>query len=237
MPTPNLNLPLIDRNMFADVPRDMNALAYAIDDSVRPNGKIALRQDLQSLQQTLNNHINDNVKHVTKPERDGWNKAVADLGNKDELLTQNKFNLVLAINELFQSASDVKKNVAQAITDKGVQTSPDANGAQMAANIRAIKTGSLTATGTMIVPPIAPGQLILVETTPMDFTPIYAYSSIIGSVRINGTVVPNTGVTGRVSCTNIGFKNLGGKIALSFQLVNNGTATSPQTTATWFASE
>lgn len=42
--------------------------------------------------------------------------------------------------KLFQSASDVKTNVAQAITDKGVPTSPDAIGAQMAANIRAIQT-------------------------------------------------------------------------------------------------
>ena len=46
------------------------------------------------------------------------------------------------ILKLFQSASDVKNNVAQAITDKGVPTSPDATGAQMAANIRAIPSGS-----------------------------------------------------------------------------------------------
>jgi len=148
MPTPNLNLPLIDRNMFVDVPRDMNALAYAVDDAVGPNGKIALRQDLQSLLQTLNNHINDNVKHVTKQERDGWNKAVVDIGDKNTLVTQNKGNLVLAINELFQSSSDKNTKIAAAITVKGVPTSPTATGDQMAANILAIETGVPYWTGT-----------------------------------------------------------------------------------------
>lgn len=47
-----------------------------------------------------------------------------------------------SIQEVFQSASDLKTNVAQAITDKGIQTSPNATGAQMAANIRAIQTSN-----------------------------------------------------------------------------------------------
>ncbi|AVK85255.1 hypothetical protein C3943_17830 [Lysinibacillus sp. B2A1] len=141
MPTPNLNLPTIDRNMFADVPRDMNALAYAVDDAVGPNGKIALRQDLQSLNQTLINHINDNLKHPTPVERAGWNKAVVDIGDKNALATQNKGNLVLAINELFQSSSDKNAKIAAAITEKGVPTSPTATGDEMAANVLAIETG------------------------------------------------------------------------------------------------
>lgn len=148
MPTPNLNLPLIDRNMFADVPKDMNALAYAVDDAVGPNGKIALKQDLQSLQQSLNNHINDNTKHLTPAERAGWNKAVEDIGPKSELKTQNKLNLVLAINELFQSSSDKNAKIAAAITVKGVPTSPTATGDEMAANILAIETGVPYWTGT-----------------------------------------------------------------------------------------
>lgn len=147
MQTPNLGLPLINRNMFADVPRDENALAYAVDDAAGPNGKIALKQEVQALQESFNNHANDNVKHVTKPERDGWNKAIVDIGDKNALATQNKGNIVLAINELFQSSSDKNAKIASAITEKGVPTSPTATGDQMAANIRAIQTGKKQKSG------------------------------------------------------------------------------------------
>ena len=46
-----------------------------------------------------------------------------------------------SMQDLKQSVSDVKTNVAAAITDQGVPTIPTATGAQMAANIRAIPTG------------------------------------------------------------------------------------------------
>lgn len=183
MPTPNLNLPTIDRNMFADVPRDMNALAYAVDDAVGPNGKIALKQDLQSLNQTLINHINDNLKHPTPVERAGWNKAVVDLGNKDELLTNNKFNLVLAINELFQSSSDKNAKIAAAITDKGVPTSPTATGDQMAANIRAISSGTEY---TQSIPSIAVGQFYRFFAPDQAFEPTYVFTEIGGVVYLKG---------------------------------------------------
>ncbi|MGE7093526.1 hypothetical protein ACQKII_19145 [Lysinibacillus sp. NPDC048646] len=51
-----------------------------------------------------------------------------------------------SIQDLKQSASDVKTNVAAAITEQGVTTSPTATGAQMAANIRKIQS-SKSATG------------------------------------------------------------------------------------------
>jgi len=187
MPTPNLNLPTIDRNMSADVPRDMNALAYAVDDAVGPHGKIALKQDLQSLLQTLNNHINDNVKHVTKPERDGWNKAVVDIGDKNTLVTQNKGNLVLAINELFQSSSDKNTKIAAAITEKGVPTSPTATGDQMAANIRAIKTGI---NGEISLSPIPPNGILEVYTEWVDFRPMYFSSTLPGMSLYGGYSTP-----------------------------------------------
>lgn len=60
-------------------------------------------------------------------------KHVAFLGNDDSWFT---------IQDLKSSASDVKTNVAAAITEQGVPTSPTATGAQMAANIRAIPKGS-----------------------------------------------------------------------------------------------
>lgn len=177
MPTPNLNLPLIDRNMFADVPRDMNALAYAVDDAVGPDGKIALRQDLVLIQQNLNNHSTDTVKHVTQAEREGWNvafahtsdnakhitsaertiwnKAVTDIGDTTQLKTQNKEKLVFAMNELFTLSVDKNTKVASAITDMGVPTAADATGDVMAANIRnlgntVIGSGALVRNGTSV---------------------------------------------------------------------------------------
>ncbi|AVK84454.1 hypothetical protein C3943_13170 [Lysinibacillus sp. B2A1] len=68
-------------------------------------------------------------------------KHVAFLGHDDAWFT---------IQDLKQSASDVKTNVAAAITDKGVPTSPTATGTQMAANIRAIPTGGRKANGLLI---------------------------------------------------------------------------------------
>lgn len=190
MPTPNLNLPLIDRNMFADATKDLNALAYAVDNAVGPNGKIALRQDVQTLQQSLNNHINDNVKHVTKPERDGWNKAVVDIGNKDALVTQNKGNLVLAINELFQSSVDKNTKIASAITDKGVPTSADATGDQMAANIRAIQTGKKQKSGYVTGVRLADGD-DQISVTGLDFMPkmIFVRSPVVSQGSISSVYI------------------------------------------------
>ncbi|MGE7115105.1 hypothetical protein, partial [Lysinibacillus sp. NPDC047702] len=170
MPTPNLGLPTIDHNMFADVPRDMNALAYAVDEAAGPNGKIALKQEVQSLQQSFNNHVNDNVKHVTTPERAGWNKAVADIGDRNQLNTQNKANLVSAINEVFTSSVDKNIKIASAITDKGVPTSADATSDQMAANIRAIQTGKKQKSGYVTGVRLADGN-DQITVTGLDFLP------------------------------------------------------------------
>lgn len=46
-----------------------------------------------------------------------------------------------SLQDLKQSASEVKNNVAQALTDKGIPTSPSATGKQMADSIRAIPSG------------------------------------------------------------------------------------------------
>lgn len=66
--------------------------------------------------------------------------ARTDIGNVDSLKTTAKDNLVEAVNECFQSASDGKALIASAITGKGVTTSSGATFATMATNIAAIKT-------------------------------------------------------------------------------------------------
>lgn len=64
----------------------------------------------------------------------------------NNLLTTSK-QVVGGINELFQSVSSGKAEVASAITDKGVTTASDATFSQMATNISNIPTG-ITPTGT-----------------------------------------------------------------------------------------
>lgn len=139
MPTPNINLPTITPSMSADVPRDINALAYAVDGA------------FGEVDRDLTNHINDTQKHVATSDRASWNKAVTDIGDKTLLATQNKTNLVAAVNEVFQASSDKNTKIAAAITEKGVPTSPSAPGDQMAANIRAIQTGKRYASGDSVV--------------------------------------------------------------------------------------
>lgn len=67
----------------------------------------------------------------------------------NDLLTTSK-QIVGGINELFQSVSSGKAEVASAITDKGVTTASDATFSQMATNIGNIQTG-ITPTGTKSV--------------------------------------------------------------------------------------
>lgn len=75
-------------------------------------------------------------------------KARTDIGSVSELKTTTKENLVKAVNECFQSASEGKALVASAITGKGVNTDSGATFATMANNIAAIKVGVDTSDAT-----------------------------------------------------------------------------------------
>ena len=68
-------------------------------------------------------------------------KARTNIGDVSTLQTTTKDNLVKAVNECFQSASDGKALIASAITGKGIETNSDATFATMAANISLIETG------------------------------------------------------------------------------------------------
>ena len=68
-------------------------------------------------------------------------KVLSKIGDLSTLSTTTIENIVAAINELFTSVGNGKTAVASAVTDKGVQTAPDATFAQMAANIREIPSG------------------------------------------------------------------------------------------------
>lgn len=75
-------------------------------------------------------------------------KARTDIGDVTALKTNAKDNLVKAVNECFQKASDGKALIASALTGMGVETSADATFAQMAEKISTIETGIQTTDAT-----------------------------------------------------------------------------------------
>lgn len=62
MTTTNLGLPLITGNLTADVVRDLNALAEAVDlRAAKKTATETTQQDLDTLEETVTKHLADNV--------------------------------------------------------------------------------------------------------------------------------------------------------------------------------
>lgn len=168
MPTENYGLPTIGPSNTADIPRDMNALAEAVDDELfgkvdKEPGKGLSTNDYTNAEKTkltgieTGAEVND-VKSVAGKTgavtlavadvgglQDALNAraTTADVGTKSSLNTSNKTNLVAAINETFQYANDGKTAVASAVTAKGVSASPTDTFSQLATKIGQIQTGQL----------------------------------------------------------------------------------------------
>ena len=91
--------------------------------------------------------------------------------------------------KLFQSVSNGKAAVNQAVTDKGVYTAPDAPFATTAANIRAIQT-QISVKGEIPLSPIPSNGLLEVYTPWFDFQPMYFSSTLPGASLCNGFATP-----------------------------------------------
>lgn len=91
---------------------------------------------------------------IKKEEFEAWVKSIQDIlneniaasllemiGDIEQLKTEDKSNLVNAVNELFTSVSNGKQKIATAVTDKGVDTDSSDTFETMASNINDIKTG------------------------------------------------------------------------------------------------
>lgn len=147
-------------------------------------------------------------------------------------------------NTLFQSVSNGKSAIANAVTEKGVPTAANAEFATMANNILAINTGKRFASGTVAASGVAPDVNIVV--TGLAFTPklIVAYNADVGRwVVYDGYNVHSyylSGATaGQVSGKNISttaFVNAKVEAIMTtsgFDLPVNGTTG----TYSWFAIE
>jgi len=88
--------------------------------------------------------------------------------------------------DLKQSVSNGKAQVASAITGKGVQTASDATFETMANNIRLIPTGVKKAHFMLTRPDIPPNQKVNITTPPMDFSPMNATHSMMGTTILEG---------------------------------------------------
>lgn len=130
MPTSNLNLPTIDNTKTADIVRDMNALAEAVDAAAGTNGGLAtLDPDgkVPSSQLSISAPVDatTSVKGIVmledsttstsvtkaatpKSVKDAKDGLSTQIGILSGLNTTAKSNLVAAVNELFQFANDGK---------------------------------------------------------------------------------------------------------------------------------
>ena len=93
----------------------------------------------KKIKEYIDNFSGDAECDVTKEYVDNQDTKINDkIGNLPNLKTNDKSNIVNAINELFQNVDNGKDLIASAITDKGVNTSKDDTFEQMANNISSI---------------------------------------------------------------------------------------------------
>ena len=96
----------------------------------------------KKIKEYIDNFSGDAECDVTKEYVDNQDTKINNkIGNLPNLKTNDKSNIVNAINELFQNVDNGKDLIASAITDKGVDTSKDDTFETMANNILSIITG------------------------------------------------------------------------------------------------
>lgn len=147
------------------------------------------------------------------------------IGDIDDLSTTDKTSLVAAVNECFQSASDGKTAIANAITgvDESITIPDNPTFAQLAALIGQISTGLQIATGSMQVYTIP--EIITGETS---FQPkiviVYNFGSGLSNFNMGVYVSPEvTGVTTQqISDSANGIGNNLSRRANAFTITENG---------------
>lgn len=147
------------------------------------------------------------------------------LGNPESLSTQTKTSLVAAVNECFQSASDGKAAIADAITgvDESITIPDNPTFAQLAACIGQISTGMQVAIGSLqdfTIPATITGE------TPFQpkIVIVYNFGSGLSNFNLGVYVSPEvTGVTTQqISDSANGIGNTLSRRANAFTITENG---------------
>ena len=148
--------------------------------------------DLQALNTNLTNKINTDIAgqksytdQKTQAIVDDVNANFSDVEDAIDQLNDN-------VSDLFQSVSDGKELIAEAITDKGVTTSATASFSTMADNINSINTNQ----GMIVIPD---GYMNTSDATATADKILQGYTAYANGNKIHGTYVPSgSGSTGGV---------------------------------------
>lgn len=122
-------------------------------DNLTTEQKGNLVSAINEVKQNVTAHKNDNTIHVTQVNKTAWNNAVSDIGEKSNLLTSDKSNLVNAVNELFTNVSNGKQLIGGAITDvdNSVVIPAEPTFQDLSSAIRNIDTGPIVEVGDLII--------------------------------------------------------------------------------------
>jgi len=89
-------------------------------------------------------------RFVSDAEKTTWNSYSSNIGSLSSLLTTNKTNVVSAINEVFQFASNGKNSIASAITGMGQDASGSETFSSLATKISNISSDATAAVGDVL---------------------------------------------------------------------------------------